>query len=74
MMVIGVFMRIVGWLFRFLIEEKVQERLIELLKTDHMASSLKLSILKALDITTNTAYGMENFLGWSLEVHCVIIV
>lgn len=52
---------------RFLIEEKVQERLIELLKTDHMASSLKLSILKALDITTNTAYGMENFLGWSLE-------
>lgn len=52
---------------RMLIELDVQERLIELLKTNHMASSLKLLILKALDATTNSAFGMENFLGWNLE-------
>lgn len=52
---------------RALIEMDVQERLIELLKTSHMASSLKLLILKALDETTNTAFGMENFLGWNID-------
>ena len=51
-----------------LVENNVQERLMLLLKTEHMASSLKLLILRALDATTNCSTGMENFLGWNKQV------
>ena len=49
-----------------LVENNVQERLMTLLKTEHMASSLKLLILRALDATTNCSAGMENFVGWQV--------
>ena len=51
-----------------LVENGVQERLMSLLQTEHMASSLKLLILRALDATSNIAAGMENFLGWNGQV------
>jgi len=51
-----------------LIDHGVQERLMGLLKTDYMASSLKLLILRALDATTNCPAAMENFLGWNKQV------
>lgn len=53
---------------RMLVDNNVQERLLLLLKTEHMASSLKLLILRALDSTTNCSAGMENFLGWNEKV------
>ena len=61
------------FLFRMLIDHGVQERLMGLLKTDYMASSLKLLILRSLDATTNCPAAMENFLGWNKQVsyfHC----
>ncbi|XP_077982853.1 protein virilizer homolog [Glandiceps talaboti] len=46
-----------------LIEGSVQEQLFSLLFDDHMASSLRLMILQALDSCTNCSEGMERFLG-----------
>ncbi|XP_065669251.1 protein virilizer homolog isoform X3 [Hydra vulgaris] len=52
---------------RLLLECDVQNKLVDLLYQSHMASSMKLIILKALDATTNTVFGMEMMLGWSEE-------
>ncbi|XP_070574528.1 protein virilizer homolog [Ptychodera flava] len=46
-----------------LIKAKIQEKLCTLLFAEHMASSLKLVTLQALDSCTNSSEGMEEFLG-----------
>lgn len=51
---------------RALIECDVHRKLIDLLKTSHVASSIKLLILKALDAATSNAIGMEATLGWNM--------
>ncbi len=48
-------------------EAGIQKKLLALLKTEHMASSIKLLIIQALDSTTDMAVGMEFFMGWNLQ-------
>jgi len=50
---------------KLLVENGVHGKLLQLLKTEHMASSMKLLILKTIDATTNSGYGMESFMGWN---------
>eukprot|EP00794_Sanderia_malayensis_P018833 gene18834-20729_t len=52
---------------QFMMQVGIQQKLLTLLKTDHMASSIKLLIIQALDSTIDMAIGMENFLGWNLK-------
>ena len=47
------------------IKHGVMERLCQLLLADHMATSLKLMALKALDSLADYPQGMEQLLGWS---------
>ena len=50
-----------GSLVLKLLENKVQEMLLSLYSRDHMAMSLKLLILKALDMSLNTLDGIQQF-------------
>ena len=50
-----------GALVLKLLENKVQEILLSLYSRDHMAMSLKLLILKALDMSLNTLDGIQQF-------------
>ena len=50
-----------GTLVLKLLENKVQEKLLSLYSRDHMAMSLKLLILKALDMSLNTLDGIQQF-------------
>ena len=50
-----------GGLVLKLLENKVQEKLLSLYSRDHMAMSLKLLILKALDMSLNTLDGIQQF-------------
>ena len=47
------------------IKHGVVERLCQLLLADHMATSLKLMALRALDSLADYPQGMEQLLGWS---------
>ena len=44
------------------------ELLCTMLGTSHMASSVKLSVLKCLDTMTDYPQGIERFVGWNLRV------
>ena len=46
----------------------VMELLCTVLGTSHMASSLKLSVLKCLDTMTDYPQGIERFVGWNMRV------
>eukprot|EP00731_Ephydatia_muelleri_P026956 Em0018g1056a len=50
-----------------LVKHGVMELLCTMLGTSHMASSVKLSVLKCLDTMTDYPQGIERFVGWNLR-------
>jgi hypothetical protein len=50
-----------------LVEHGIHACLMDLLMGDHVASSLKLQVIRTLDATTNCGITMDAFMGWSIK-------
>ncbi|XP_065064273.1 protein virilizer homolog [Rhopilema esculentum] len=50
-----------------MMEAGIQRQLVALLKTENMASSIRLLVVQALDSTTDMTAGIEHFLGWNIK-------